>query len=291
MLVAVMHYNRATSLRLAIESIERNLSNPRVVIFDDGSTDVDAVSTLRELAARYTVFVNRADNRSVYLRGLHANMNAVLEHASAQKIPYIFFMQDDQQIVRTLDEIFFAELTAIFRGCDAISQIIPMFFKGIYTKKMLVDRFGADEERGFYYERAPSYGISDIGITSVDRLVRRNFRFAHGEGASAHHAATLGLRIVQSRNPVLMYTPWPTTGRDLPDMIARLGLGTNPYAYMSQDEVAALHDRPIATFPVAETYLHTLRPLRRPWWYTAVNPHTISEYNGFLQSKAEAGEL
>lgn len=291
MLVAVMHYNRGTHLRVLMDSIERHLPGASVLVMDDGSTDPATVDLLQTLAGRHTVLVNRGDNTSVYLRGLHANMNAVLEYAGQRNIPYVFFVQDDQQFVRPLDGRFFDEITALFRGCAVLSQVVPMFFKGFYTHKSLDERFGADAERGFYYERRPNYGICDIGITSVERLARFSFRFRHDEGGSARYAAGLGLRIVFNRNPVLMYMPWPRTERELPADIESLAVGVNPYADMTDDEIEALCSRPIVAFPVAESHLRTLQEVKRPWWYTVVNSHTISEYNDFLLQKIECGEI
>lgn len=291
LLIAVMHYERGDHLRLLMESIERNAPGVRVVVIDDGSTDPEAVGQLTAITRHHLVLVNRGNNDSLYLRGLHTNMNVALDHAAREGIPYVFFVQDDQQIVRPLDERFFAEVSGLFRCSGAISQVVPMFFKGFLATRLLAERFGVERERGFYYEKRSSYGVSDIGIVSVPRLDAHAFRFAMDEGGSGAAAAQLGLRIVFNRNPVLMYTPWPRTMRDSPNAVQAFGLGVNPYAYMSDEDIAALLGRPVEAFPIAENHLRTNAPVRRPWWYTAVNPRSMAEYEDFLRLKAADGEL
>jgi hypothetical protein len=292
MLIALMGYNRGANLRLAVDSIERNLPGAALTIVDDNSTCPDTVALLRELAPRHRVIVSRAGNDRVYLRGLHVNMNAALELALREKFDYIFFIQDDQQIVRPLDEVFFGEMTGVFRSDRAIAQVMPSFFKGFYTREALAERFAVDEANGIYHCRGASqFSIGDTGITSLARLEARQFRFDRTEHLSGQTAQRLGLRFVLSRNPVFMYTPWPATARDHPEIIRRFNLGVHPFDYMTEEEIARLRARPAAEFPIAETHLRTADALRRPWWYTAINKFTVDEYNSFLQKKREQGEL
>lgn len=291
LLIAVMHHERGDHLRLLMESIERNAPGVGVLIVDDGSADPQSVAVLRELSLRHTVLVNGSRRSGGYLGGLHANMNGVLDHAERHGFAYVFFVQDDQQIVRPLDDRFLEEVTGVFRSAAAISQVIPMFFKGFYPTARLLERYGIERERGFYYERTVSYGIADIGIVSVGRLAARSFRFVTGESNSAARAAHLGLRIVYNRNPVVMYTPWPLTGRDHPQLAQALGLGVHPFAQMEDADIAALLDRPGTELPIAEKHLRTLTPLRIPWWYTSVTENDIRQYNAFLAEKAQLGEL
>lgn len=291
-LVAVMHYERGDHLRLAIESIERNAPGMKVLIADDGSQDADTVALLHALAHRHTVVVNKAQNSAVYLRGLHANMNAVLGYAKEKGFPYVFFLQEDQQIVRPLDAAFFAEVDAAFRGNAALSQLIPVFFRAYLPNSLLTARYGIDPQQGFYYEKRPNYGVSDIGITSVQRLAAHGFRFLDDEGNSGTAALRLGLRIGIARNPVFMYTPWPRTTRDHPDNVSAFGLGVNPFQDMTEEDIRALCARSPEIFPVAERHLRTVSAhVRQPWWYTSLTPHSLSQYKAFLQQKAEEGEV
>lgn len=283
-LIAIFHYNRADHLRLLMESVERNAPAIRIAVFDDGSTDPDAVALLRALAGRHSVFVNRSDNNAIYLRGLHANMNAALDYAAQHGIPYVFFVQEDQQFVRPLDDAFFSEVDALFRGCSVISQVVPMFFKGFFPEEKLRERYGMERDRQFYYENVPGYGIADIGIASVGRLTRSGFRFSHSEGDSGLTALRHGFRVAFNRNPVLMYTPWPRTTRDHPETVKAFSMGVNPFDPMTEADIQALLTRPLDIFPVAEAFLRANPALRRPWWYTAVNAHSMAEYANIQKS-------
>lgn len=292
MLIAVMGYNRGESLKLAVDSIERHAPDVPLVVLDDGSTCLDTQAILRSMANRHRVLVSRAADDRVYLRGLHANMNAVLDLATREGFTSVFFVQDDQQIVRTLDPTFFDETTRAFRSDRAIVQVIPIFFKGFFPRAQLAERYTVDVEHQFYHGRGGGlFGIADIGILNLSRLNAAGFRFDTTENASSQTASRLRLRFVHSKNPVVMYTPWPATSRDHPEVVRRLNLGVHPFEDMSESEAASFCARPIEILPVAEDFLRTREALRRPWWYTAINDFTIREYNDFCRRKQEAGEL
>lgn len=286
-----MHYDRGQNLSLLIESIERNVAGAHIAIFDDGSTEPDTVALLQTLANRCPIFINREKNSQVYLRGLHANMNAALDYAVNQGFSYVFFVQEDQQFIRKIDGAFFSEVENIFRCSPSISQVIPMFFKGYFPSEVLLKRYGIERVTGFYYENQPAYGVSDIGITSIERLANHGYRFSHDESSSGLKALECGLRIAFNRNPALMYTPWPRTTRDHPHTVQALGLGVNPFNNMTDVEIQALLSRPIDVYPIAEQYLRTITPSRQPWWYTAITQESIKQYNSYLRQKSEIGEL
>lgn len=290
-LIALMGYNRGSYLANAVRSIKQNAPDARLVIVDDGSADPETLTILQNLARRHRVMVSRMGDDRVYLRGLHANMNAVLDIAAGERHAHVFFMQDDQQLVRPLDAGFYDEATRAFAADSAIGLVSPMFFKGFFTTGYFRERYAIDTAGGFYHEReARQFGIGDIGLLDVARLAAKGFRYAATETTSSDAAARLGLRFVLMRNPVLMYTPWPATTRDHPDTIGRMNLGLHPFDAMTSADIDRLCRRPIEEFPVAEHFLRTVETLRRPWWYTVLNDDTVRQYNALVRQKLESGE-
>ena len=89
-LIAIMSYNRHESLLNCITSIETNIPDPHIAIFDDSSDDVRLTGYLETLAARYRVFRQSATiGNGVYLGGLHANMNWALDIAEKEGFEYV----------------------------------------------------------------------------------------------------------------------------------------------------------------------------------------------------------
>lgn len=293
LLIAVMGYNRGDYLAVAVDSIERNAPGIPLVIVDDGSTDPATVALLERLGTRHRILISstspgRAHWRSLGgLGGLAENMNAVIELATREGFAAVFFIQDDQQLVRPLDAGFFEETTQVFRSDRAIAQVLPLFFRGLYTKAALRARYPIDRANGIY---DIGFGIADTGILHLGRSNAKGFRFGTTENLSGQKARALGMRFVHVKNPVVMFMPWPATTRDHPDVVRQLNLGVHPFLDMGEEEVARLRANPIDVYPVAEEILKTREPLRRPWWYTMVTDATVLEYNEFCRRKQEAGE-
>lgn len=291
--IAVMSHNRGAYLRHAVESIWRHAPHSRLLIVDDDSDDPETRDYLQEVAEKAEVILNlskRQKKRGAYLGGLYDNMNIAVARSAAQGVPYIFIMQDDQQLLRALDTEFFAGVERIFAADPTVCQVQPLFFKGFVPHDELERRFCWNADLGFYRERTPSYGICDIGIIAVQRLTSRGFTFVQGEGNNARRALDLGLTMVQYRDPVLMYMPWPRTDRDTPAMTARYALGPHAFRPMGEEACRRLLARPIEHFPLAEDYLDVDERLSRPWWYTSMVPHNRLEYRQFLDRLRRAGE-
>lgn len=274
-LVAVMSYNRGPYLKNCIASIQRHMPGAKIAIFDDNSSDPETQKILAELGRNIEVNVNQTAGSNSHLKGLYHNMNKALDRAQELSKEYVFFVQDDQQLVRPFDKTFWKEILDIFQSREDLCQVIPVFFKGFWPESQLKARFQTVEPAGYYIES--TYGIADIGIVHLSRLLKKNFRFKNSEGESSSHAFSLGLRTAHCRNPIFMYTPWPRVFRKIKNPIVRwaadlnqLGVNTgcHPFKDMSDEKIQLLLSRPIHEFPKAENFLETYSKLRKPWWYS-----------------------
>jgi hypothetical protein len=285
MLIAVMHYERPRHLANMVASLERCAPGCRFVVIDDNSAEPESVLYLRELSTRHSVMVNRStEAQGFYLGGLHGNMNFMLDYARQHGFKYLFYVQEDQQFVRVMDEHFFKEVTTIFQSYKNIVQVNSTFFKGFYGTDSLRRRYSYDQTGGYYFESAVKDGISDIGIVHLDRLAMREFRFAGSESESGQAAAEAGMRLVLHRNPVLMYTPWPDNPRNNQEMANALHAGLHPFEYMTEDDTARLLNRPDEIFPVAEYFLRADPNLHKPWWYTTIDHGRMREYLDLIRN-------
>lgn len=295
LVIAIMSFNRGPYLRHAVESAFRHAPKCRVLIVDDASDDPATVNCLNAAAAGgATVVVNKAKRLNhfsgSYLGGLYVNMNVALDVARQRGKDFVLLMQDDQQLVRDLDDDTLAGIDRIFSSDEGICQVNPTFFKGVYTTERLAARFGVDQDLGYYFEKSASGGIGDTGIVSLARLAEKQFRFAEGERQSGERALAAGLRTAFYRDPLIMYMPWPHTTRDAAEFVHRYRLGPHPYEPMSDAATQRLKSRPAGAFPIAEEYLETRDALRKPWWYTALNEANIVELMVMTEQLRAAGE-
>jgi len=272
--ISVLSFNRGQYLQNCVQSIERHAPNSSIKIFDDASTCPETRDILKKLANKHEVFINENSTLKSHLKGLYQNMNWALQIAKSHGFEFVFFIQDDQQIVRKLDENFYEEIKSIFASSEQICQITPTFFKGFLPEHILYSRFNPNEKFGYYLSDC---GIGDTGITHLYRLEEKKFLFQNSEGDSSKLALSLGLRAAQPKNPVLMYTPWPRVARNIQNPIIRLlfslnqlgvKAGCNPFFDMDQRSIERLLKRPLSVLPIAENFLRTKKKLRMPWWYS-----------------------
>lgn len=283
-LAAVMSFNRGASLLNAVDSIEKYLPGASILICDDGSDCPETRSILSRLEQGHTVLSNdRTKAGGGHLGGLHANMNRALGYAAEHDFPYLYIIQDDIQFVRLCDDDFLSSCDTLFAD-SRIAHIGTMFFKGFLSRERYLERYLLDEEFGCYRDRV--LGLDDVGLVDVRKLVKAGFRYAETESASGMRARELGFTSVVHHDPVMMYTAWPRTFRPFGwkfGIFARLNewgvhAGCNPFREMTPAAIRALKERGLSDLPFAETFLETVRPLRRPWWYsTCYDPRKLKQ--------------
>jgi glycosyltransferase involved in cell wall biosynthesis len=290
LVVAVMSYNRGRSLGNCIASVERSLPGVPVWIFDDASDDAETGSVLATLATRHQIFLPPTKNPEFsHLGGLYGNMNRALDKARAESVKYVFFIQDDIQVVRSCDAYFWEQCERMF-SIEDILQINPLFYKGFLPPEHLAKNYTIDEEFGFY--DCKFYGFCDVGIVDMAKAGVAGLRLQSSEGATAKVMRDRGFRLVCHRDPVAMYTPWPSTMRQgnwkqkCLQYINECGTraGCHPFNEMTAPDIKRLIDRPISEFPTAEKFLTTATSLRKPWWYSSsFSEDKITDFESFIK--------
>ncbi|WP_433773167.1 glycosyltransferase [Bacillus wiedmannii] len=293
---AIFSYNRGNYLFNCIQSIERNYPNlhkQNLVIYDDNSECENTVRILNNLQNKYEVKINKHMINDNSRCGLYYNMNLALQDAIDQNYEYIFFIQEDLQIVRPIDEYFLNECNVIFGSDPNIIQVSPVFFKGTFSKEEF-NRFTSINEQFGYYIGNPLglNGVSDIGITKVKPLKEVNWFFDNDETINMRKGTELGLVYVKPKNPIMMYTPWPETYRyktasksktytRILDYIYRAGLHT--YKDMPEEKINELCCRSIHEYPYAENYLSITENIRlkKPWNYISTRYYVKKKINRF----------
>lgn len=288
MLVVIMSYNRGEYLSNCISSIERNMPGFDVVIYDDNSNCHLTRSILAKLSTKYEICsaTNSQKLASSHLRGLYFGMNCALEAAISKKYDYLFFIQDDQQVVRKVDDDFFIYLGDVFDADKTICQIVPVFFKGFVPEELLLKRFPIHQSRICY--ASLDYGMSDVGILHLERVALKQFRFQSSERQSAKIALNMGMTSVHAKDPFLMFTPWPGVQRKVDNLLVKMLFklnqwgtksGLNPFKDMKPSKIADLKERTIEAYPIAEEFLESENSLQKPWWFS--DPFDIEKAKSF----------
>lgn len=291
---AVMSYERGEYLANCVRSITRHFPGAQVIVYDDGSADRRTRKVLAALGHAHEICLNSGKGERGEMGGLYFGMNRALDRALADGKEYLYFLQDDQQVVRPLDAEFLGQTASIFAADERIVEVSVLFFKGIQGAAYFGKRCPFDARLGCYVDQAAN-GTSDTGIFHVERLRRAGFRFLGSEQQTAQSAHGMGIRLGLHPYPVMMYTPWPRPARRRkmrhPGIRwireAWFRTGMHPYLEMDGDALRRLRDRPAAEHPLAEDYLRTRAGLLRPWWFTLM-PDEEGMDQGFVARLAHA---
>ncbi|MCM0018588.1 MAG: hypothetical protein NBV67_01205 [Tagaea sp.] len=271
--VAIFSCDRAAHLRNCLASVERHFPGARATVWDDASGDPATVAALAEIARRHEVR-RRPPGPLVHLGGLRVAMARAIAEAARDR-EYLFMLQDDQQIVRPIDEAQAARIEAVFAGDGRVTQVFGGFFRGYVATADLASRYAIDRTLNAYED--PRIGFADTGIVHLPRFVAFGLDVSASETVAATATRARGGRLVIARDPWFMFCPWPNTvrrtGGRLEKILRRIndlgvGAGMHPYADMAPDAIERLLARPIEVFPVADAWLESTSGLTRPWWYT-----------------------
>lgn len=291
-LVAVFSFNRGRHLRRCLASIGRHVSGAPVVVFDDSSTDRATRRQLREAVGLVDVRVTDRKAGTAF-GGLYANMAAAVDEAEERGFSHVFFVQDDQQFVRPLDPLWWRVASETYAISSDIAQIVPLFLPDVLGE-VHFRRLLALHPSGLFYEEGPaqppsdfdprSWGFCDVGLVDVARVRAADLRFGPTELETAIAARARGLRYVRSRDPAMMFSPWPTVSRSrsrhhggirhrairLFTQINEIGVRAGRAALldMTATDIDGLLRRSGEELPFAEQHLRADRVLRRPWHYS-----------------------
>ena len=277
MIFFVFSYNRGPHLKNCVESIERCAPDHTIVVYDDASTDPETQQILDQISARHEVRT-RDDKVSKDQHGaLYTNMQRAID--SVKEDCLICFLQDDTQLVRTIDQQDLDFLQGYFDKFPNAGFLAPVFQKRI-TRQKTLDRFVYYEDRGVYVcehrSRKQVAGVyySDISVTRSDRLREVNWKFVPGEFENEQQARENFLEMGYLFAPFAMWLPNPPAYRNkkksltfkLAEIVNRAGF--YPFRIMDHSTVARMRARPKNQVPIAEDFLTiAVDGLKSPWIY------------------------
>ena len=293
---AIFSYNRGQFLTNCVQSIIENCSEihyDNIVIFDDDSDELTTKNILEKLRTNFQVVVNEEKNFNISRRGLYHNMNKALQMAIERDFEYVFFLQEDLQIVRPVDSEFLQHCDSIFAYDENIVQIQPVFFKSTTPDTKYRQFITINEDCKFYAgNENNTLGIADIGLIKLKLLKEQQWQFDHEETLNMKKGQQLGWYYVKPANPIMMYLPWPTTYRfkkagDSQWFIRYLdrlyGTGFHPYKTMT--DIQALINRPIAAFPYGESFLQIKsgQSLKQPWNFVSTKFYFLKNFFNIMK--------
>ena len=279
MIFCVFSYNRGQYLKNCISSIEKCASNHYITIYDDNSTDPDTVEILQELQSKYKIYQpNISYNSKHHLGGLYGNMQKAFEEHSDSEL--LCFLQDDTQIVRTIDNETINEIEKKFTKSKSLAFISPCFIRGINLTKGA--QYNYDENLGLYFKdhskRSSGMYFSALLITKPKRLSQADWSFLHSEPANDIAAQKKFSPMGYLHTPFAMWLPEvpayrgkkKTLGLKLAEK--KRNCGYYPYKLINENELENIKKRSIDKLPIAETFLkcEDYEP-PKPWSY---NPLT-----------------
>lgn len=270
--VAVFSYNRADHLRNCLGSLRRHIPFAEVTVYDDRSDDPATVACLTALTERVVVPPGGPESRH---GGLYANMQRALEDCRAE---HLVFLQDDMQVVRSVDDADLAVLEALFAADDRRAFVSPTFIKGLRRRRYRRG-LAPDGDARCYVARdaATPLAYFDVSIAAVDRLRASSWRFAPNERENVRQARAMFADMPVMGDPFVFYCPevpiFRNRGRSLASRLAARVTGEAVKAFrdMTPPEVEAFRARDLARWPVAEDFLQPLDGrVGRPFVYADV---------------------
>jgi len=271
--VAIFSYNRLFYLKNALNSVQRNLPDARIRIYDDGSEQSEMKDFLVENSNLVGATSKRLESKH---GGLYANMQSALDAAETD---YLLFMQDDTQIVRKMDLDDLAAIDRAFEAFPNAAFLSVMFLKG--EKKRRYKRvLRVDDGNQLYRSKSLEDGVVqsyyDVVLCHVPRLRAAGWQFENTEVANMTQASKLFGEMPILRNPVMFFCPEVPFFRDRKQSLAARILEkrrkVNPVFHdMAEEDITQLKKRHLSLLPYAEDWLTpTLQGLRRPFVFKDV---------------------
>jgi len=279
--IAIFSYNRGNYVKNCLDSIHQCFPEVPVSIYDDHSTDLTTIRYLESLGCNVVSPELDIDNKH---GGLYQNMQIALEAANSR---YILFLQDDTQLVRSVDEVDFQGVDAYFNENESAAFVNPVFLKGRRRRSINKQLRPHQSYRGYFHEiseklkpRPVSMYYCDVVLAHVDRLKSVKWRFQNSETENATQARKHFCKLLQLADPFVMHVPEvpvyrgkkSTFGERLANRL--IGSDIKQFQFMTKDEVSEMRQRTISLAPYAEDYLNTVNQnVSKPYHYNCINTH------------------
>jgi glycosyltransferase involved in cell wall biosynthesis len=254
--ICIFSYNRGAFLKNLLESIRQFYPEMSIAIFDDGSTEPEALEVLREESSKAYIHTNNADRKQMH-GGLYANMNAAIQYACTSKFRYAYFVQDDMQFMWRDEELPML-VSKIFEQKDCIMcnfNFLARLFRRRLELRMphLHDNIYTVQDRG----------IMDTGIYDVGKLRLLDFSLPYrSEKENGRYFYDQGYRMIWSARSHLAWLPWPTVyshGKVQKRKLHKL----EPLTKGAKEKIKRTKD-----YTFLEDYTSAKSLLLKPYWYT-----------------------
>jgi glycosyltransferase involved in cell wall biosynthesis len=285
--IFVFSYNRGYFLQNCVDSLIRHTRrfehSTRICVVDDHSTDPDTRAYLANLPAGVEL-MNSQVKECARHGGLYNNMQLALDSAANDAI--IFFIQDDMQMVRDIDDEDFAYIEGFFNVYPNSAFLHPMFLRGRRNRRDRRITKPASDYPVYFREQPEKKNQRDLSyvdgvIAHAGRLKAANWYFLEGEAANADQAAPLFGKMGIWPHPIAMFLPEVPVYRGKQKTgavsLAEKWAGTDPKAFepMTPQEVDAMRGRDLSILPVAEDFIRCTKPVKLPFHYSVVNVYPV----------------
>jgi glycosyltransferase involved in cell wall biosynthesis len=280
--IFIFSYNRGNFLANCVNSLLRHAPSARICVVDDRSTCPDTLAYLAQLPSGVELLQGQVKDGARH-GGLYNNMQLALESCSSE---LVFFIQDDMQIVRDIDEDDLRYINAFFAHYPEAAFLHPMFLRGRrYRRDRRITRLQSDFP--VYFREQPEKNSQrdlsyvDGVIAHAGRLQAANWQFVEGEAANANKAWPLFGKMGIWPHPIAMFLPevpvYRGKHKTRPVALAEQWAGTEPKAFlpMTPEQVRLMKARDLSVLPVAENFIRCSKPVRIPFHYSVVNVYPV----------------
>jgi len=274
-LLSIFSFNRTHELETLLESIRFHNPGFDILLIDDASTLPATHRIISENRDLFKHVIKQPPCRKTTSRGrLPQNIQFAFEFADQNHYDYVFFIQDDMQFVRPLDETVLSEYDKLFASDEKIIQVDPRFLRRLGEIRILPDlhaySFCENDDRSSY---------ADVGITHIQRLKSINWTFETRERTNKEKAHSLHLRRIFPFTPIFMHVPYPVMYRKgrvklkFPSpFIAR---GKIKFENLTPQEMKQMDERPLEIIPYARDLLRVEGLGLVKWHYLKANENNI----------------
>jgi len=254
--VCIFSYNQGSGLRKCVNSFFDMAPDLDLYIFDDASDNQETLTVIEEAKNSISkiFYSERITTHGEKKRhgNLYENMQSFYLYCIEKNYKYMFFVQDDMQLVRPIDSAILLEYGRIFDADDSILQIDPRFLRKeinpMINTKLGVYEFAKEDHRGAY---------ADVGIIKIAILKKLKWKFLDSEGENKAKLKNEGLRRVFPYTPVIMHLPFPKLYRRRKRKMSLKNNGKPYYKYMDQKECNIMDTRGLDVIPYYKSFLIT----------------------------------
>lgn len=240
-------YERAQLFRNLIDSLHRLSSIEHIMIYDDGSKSAGKLNLLSDV--NFPVLYRAGEKGTSRHGHLYENMNDALQLAANNGFDYVWFLQDDHQLVMP-DYHSLRQATAILNKHAEALEAALFFHKFIDGPRHSIDRV-----RNAY--RKEKGGLVDAGLISVTKMMSAKLQFGPTEREAGENALSKGYRTYFVRDPCLARMPWPNYFRRGREHRGRVPQTASELLLRPLDEAeqARLRERDLEAPPFHEGYV------------------------------------